>query len=164
MSFTRSLCLIRSAIHLLVGLFVLVLGGSVHAAGAVEMQVERIIDGAISEYNQGMESGDPQGWLKYFTDNVKRESPLSSQQGRAQFDEHYRSEFNSFKVQLTPKRKVVSGRSIAVLFDWEGTHRPSGAPIKVEMAAFFEVSTSGRFDSVAWVFDPTKLAKLVADK
>src|SRR5262245_9151238 len=49
---------------------------SAGAAGAVEMQVERIVTTAIDEYNLAMEEGSPEAWLKYFTDNVRRSSPL----------------------------------------------------------------------------------------
>jgi hypothetical protein len=131
------------------------------AAGAVEMQVERIVSGAINEYNQAMEAGDPEPWLKYFTDNARRQSPTSSQSGRAQFDEYYKSEFKDWKAKITPKKTVVMARTIAVLFDWEAVPRasPTDTPVKLEMAAFFDMSSSGRFDAVAYVFDPAKFGK-----
>jgi len=52
------------------------------AAGAVEMQVEHILVQTIDEYNQAMEANDPAGWVRYFTDNVRRHSPVSDQQGK----------------------------------------------------------------------------------
>lgn len=131
-----------------------------HAAGAVEMQVDRIVNSAIDEYNLGMESGDPEGWLKYFSDSAKRQSPLSSQTGKADFTEHYKSEFKDFKAKWVVKKMVVMARQIAVLFDWDATHKPTDTPVKIEMVAFFDMGSSGRFDSVHFVFDPAKLAKV----
>ncbi|MFO1350555.1 MAG: nuclear transport factor 2 family protein [Gammaproteobacteria bacterium] len=137
---------------------------AVFAAGAVEMQVEHIVDTAINEYNQGMESGNPDGWLKYFTDNIQRQSPLSAQTGQAEFADYYRNEFSSFKAHWTSKKMIVNGRSVAVLFDWEAVHKASGTPVKIEMAAFFDMATSGRFESVSFVFDSAKLAQLTGAK
>jgi SnoaL-like protein len=130
------------------------------AAGAVEMQVERIVDSTIAEYNQGMETGDPEGWLKYFTDNVRRQSPTSTQTGRTEFADFYRAEFKDFKAQWTAKKTVITGRSVAMLLDWDAVHKPSGTPVKIEMAAFFDMASSGRFESVVFVFDSAQLAKV----
>jgi hypothetical protein len=145
---------------LLLGGLSLVFTGAALAAGAVEMQVERIVDSTIAEYNQGMGTGDPEGWLKYFTDNVRRESPTSTQTGRTEFAEYYRAEFKDFKAQWTPKKTVITGRSVAMLLDWNAVHKRSGTPVKIEMAAFFDMASSGRFESVVFVFDSAQLAKL----
>ena len=68
---------------------ILVLGSifssTTFAAGAVEMQVESIIRQAMEEYNQSMENNDPAAWIKYFSDNVNRTSPVSSQSGKKIF-------------------------------------------------------------------------------
>ena len=58
------------------GLLVLALPPA-FAAGVVEMQVEHILVQTIDEYNQAMEANDPAGWMRYFTDNVRRHSAVS---------------------------------------------------------------------------------------
>ncbi|HZP86156.1 MAG TPA: nuclear transport factor 2 family protein, partial [Burkholderiales bacterium] len=133
-----------------------------HAAGAVEMQVERIVTTAIDEYNQAMESGDPEAWLKYFTDNVRRSSPLSSQQGKAALTEYYQGEFKNFKARWNTKKTIVMGRSAAAVVDCEIAQRPGGAEAKTEMVIVFELASSGRFESVDFYFDTAKVAKVIA--
>jgi predicted SnoaL-like aldol condensation-catalyzing enzyme len=132
------------------------------AAGAVEMQVERIVNTAIDEYNAAMDAGEPEAWLKYFTDNVRRTSPLGAQQGRAAFTEYYQSEFKNFKAHWNTKKMIVMGRSAAAIVECEMAQKPSGAEAKVDMAVVFELASSGRFESIDFYFDPAKIAKLVA--
>lgn len=132
------------------------------AAGAVEMQVERIVTISIDEYNQAMEAGDPGGWLKYFTDNVRRHGPQSEQHGKQEFSDYYRWEFENFRARWITKKMVVSGRSAAVVFEWEAVHRPSGTPLKVDMAAVLELASSGKFESVSFYFDTAKLGQYFA--
>jgi SnoaL-like domain len=132
------------------------------AAGAVEMQVEHIVVQTIDEYNQAMEASDPQPWLRYFTDNVRRHSPLSDQQGKKELAEYYDWEFKNFQAKYVTRKILVSGRSAAVAFDWEGVHKPSGTPIKLEMVAIYEMGPSGRFESVSFYFDTAKVAPLLA--
>ena len=133
------------------------------AAGAVEMQVEHLVKQMIDEYNEAMEKGDPQQWLRYFTDNVRRQSPLSNQQGKQEFSDYYAGEFKAFQVKYVTKKILVSGRSAAVTFDWEGKHKPSGTPVKVDMVAIYDMATSGRFESVSFYFDTVKVAQMFAD-
>ena len=130
------------------------------AAGAVEMQVEHIVVQTIDEYNQAMEAGDPQPWLRYFTDNVRRHSPLADQQGKQEVGDYYAWEFQNFRAKYVTKKILVSGRSAAVVFDWEGVHKASGTPVKVEMVGVYEMASSGRFDSVSFYFDTAKVAQL----
>jgi hypothetical protein len=132
------------------------------AAGAVEMQVERIVVQMIDEYNQAMEAGDPQSWLRYFTDNARRHSPLSDQQGKPDVAAYYAWEFKTFQTRCVTKSILVSGRSAAVVFDWEGVHKPSGAPVKLEMAAIYEMASSGKFDAVSLYFDTAKVRQMFA--
>jgi hypothetical protein len=132
------------------------------AAGAVEMQVEHILVQTIDEYNQAMEAGDPQSWLRYFTDNVHRHSPLSDQQGKKDFSDYYAWEFKTFQARYVTKKILVSGRSAAVVFDWEGVHKPSGTPVKLEMVGIYEMASSGRFEAVSFYFDTAKAAQLSA--
>jgi hypothetical protein len=132
------------------------------AAGAVEMQVEHIVVQTIDEYNQAMEAGDPQPWLRYFSDNVHRHSPLSDQQGKKEFADYYAWEFKNFQARYVTKKILVSGRSAAVAFDWEGVHKPSGTPVKLEMVGIFEMASSGRFEAVSFYFDTARVAQLFA--
>jgi hypothetical protein len=129
------------------------------AAGAVEMQVERMVIIAINEYNDGMEAGEPGGWLKYFTDNVRRQAPQSAQQGKQEFSEYYRSEFENYRARWNTKKMIISGRSAAVIFDWDAVHKPSGTPHKAEMVAVFELASSGKFESVGFYFDTASLGQ-----
>jgi hypothetical protein len=134
------------------------------AAGAVEMQVERIVTTAIDEYNQAMEEGNPEAWFKYFSDNVRRGSPLGAQQGRAAFDEYYQGEFKSFKARWNVRKTIVMGRSAVALVECELSQRSGGADGKVDMAIVFELASSGRFESLDFYFDTVKVAKLAAAK
>lgn len=132
------------------------------AAGAVEMQVERMVVIAIDDYNAAMEAGEPAGWLKYFTDNVRRVSPQSSQQGKQEFSGYYRSEFENYRARWNTKKMIISGRSAAVVFEWDATHKPSGTPHKVDMVAVFELASSGKFESVGFYFDTANLGRHAA--
>lgn len=123
------------------------------AAGAVEMQVERIVKIAILEYNAAMRDGDTARWLKYFTDNIRRQAPQSTQEGKQAFADYYEWEFENFEATWTTRRMIVSGRSGAVEFEWEAMHKPSGEPLKVNMVAIFELASSGKFESVNFYFD-----------
>jgi len=127
------------------------------AAGAVAMQVERIVKLAIMEYNSAMRDGDPAGWLKYFTSNVKRQGPRSTQEGQQAFADYYRREFANFEASWTTKRMIISGPAAAVEFEWEAVHKASGTPLKINMVAIFELASSGKFESVNFYFDPANL-------
>jgi len=135
---------------------------SARAAGAVEMQVERIVTTAIDEYNLAMEEGSPEGWLKYFTDNVRRGSPLGSQQGRAALNEYYAGEFKGFKMRWNVKKTIVMGRSAVALVECESARRAGDGQARADMAIVFELASSGRFESLDFYFDPAKLAGPVA--
>lgn len=126
------------------------------AAGAVEMQVEHILVQAIDEYNQAMEADDPAGWVRYFTDNVRRHSPVSDQQGKKDFAEYCAWEFRNFKARYVTKKILVSGRSAAVVFVWDAVHRPSGTSLQIEMVAIYELASSGKFESVSLYYDTAK--------
>jgi hypothetical protein len=135
---------------------------TVLAAGAVEMQVARIVNSAVDGYNGAMETGDPGGWLKYFTDNVKRQGPQSAQEGKQAFSEYYRREFETFRAKWTTTHMVISGRSGAVEFEWNAIHKASGTPLKVDMVAVFELASSGKFESVKFYFDTAMLGQYAA--
>lgn len=133
------------------------------AAGAVEMQVEHMLMQAIDEYNAVSESGDIANWTKYFTDNVNRRSPLSEQSGKKDVGDYYAWEFKNFQAKMDAKKVLVSGRAGVVVFMWEGTHKASSTPIKVEMVGIFEMASSGRFDKVTYFYDTAKVGKLLSD-
>ena len=126
------------------------------AAGAVEMQVERIVVTAIDEYNAAMEAGDPAGWLKYFTDSVKRRDPLAAQSGRQEFADYYAREFKTLQMKWTTKKMIIMGRSAAVEFEWAGMHKDSNTPVKLDAVAMLEMASSGRFESINFYFDTAK--------
>jgi ketosteroid isomerase-like protein len=135
------------------------------AAGAVAMQVERIIKIAIMEYNSAMRDGDAARWTKYFTDNVKRNAPQASQEGMKAFSEYYAWEFANFDATWTTKRMIISGPVGAVELEWDAVHKASGSPVKVNMVAIFELASSGKFQSVDFYFDSAELGDyLVAAK
>ena len=129
------------------------------AAGAVEMQVARIVNSAVDGYNRAMETGDAGGWLKYFTDNVHRRGPLSAQDGKPAFSEYYQRELETFQARWNTRHMVISGRSGAVEFEWDAVHKASGTPIKVNMVGVFKLASSGKFESVNFYFDTAKLGQ-----
>lgn len=129
------------------------------AAGAVEMQVERIVVQAIGEYNDAMAAGNPAGWLKYFTEGVRRRSPLSEQAGKEAFDDYYRKEFEAFQARWTTSKMIIAGRSAAVEFEWDAVHKASNAPVKLNMVAVFQLAPNGKFESVNFYFDSAKIAQ-----
>jgi len=129
------------------------------AAGAVEMQVARIVNAAVDGYNRAMETGESGKWLKYFTDNVMRHGPQSAQDGKEAFSEYYLREFDTFQAKWATKHMVISGRSGAVEFEWEAVHKASGTPLKVNMVAIFELASSGKFESVKFYFDTAELGQ-----
>jgi len=135
---------------------------SAMAAGAVAMQVERIVKIAIMEYNSAMRDGDTARWLKYFTDNVKRQAPDGSQQGMKAFAEYYGWEFENFEATWATKRMIISGPIGAVEFEWDAVHKASGTPVKIDMVALFELASSGKFESVTFYFDTAKYADFFA--
>lgn len=138
--------------------------GVAHAAGAVEMQVERIVVQAIGEYNDAMAAGDPAAWLKYFTEGVRRRAPQSEQDGKEAFDQYYRKEFEAFRAKWTTSKIIIAGRSAAVEFEWDAVHKASNAPVKINMVAVLQLAPNGKFDSVNFYFDSAKLAQYnVAD-
>jgi hypothetical protein len=87
---------------------------------------------------------------------------LSDQQGKQDFADYYAWEFKNFQAKYVTKKILVSGRSAAVVFDWEGVHKPSGAPIKLEMVAVYEMASSGRFDTISFYFDSAKVRQMFA--
>ncbi len=133
------------------------------AAGAVEMQVESIIRQAMEEYNQSMENNDPAAWIKYFSDNVSRTTPLSAQSGKKDFADYVNGEYKTLKARFDVKKIIVGGRSAAVVFTWDVTNRKSGDTVRIDAVGVYEMGTSGRFDSVVYYFDPAKAGKLSAD-
>ncbi len=132
------------------------------AAGAVEMQVARIVKSAVNGYNGAMHSGDADRWLKYFTGNVQRKGPQSAQEGKEAFSAYYEREFETFKARWITKQMVISGRSGAVEFEWDAVHKASGTPLKIDMVAIFQLASSGKFESVSFYFDTAKLGQYSA--
>lgn len=133
------------------------------AAGSVEMQVERIIKISILEYNSAMKAGESERWLKYFTDNVKRHAPTGSQEGKQALGDYYGWEFGNFEANWSTKRMFIQGNAGAVEFEWTATHKPSGAQVKTDMVAIFQLASSGKFESIDFYFDPAKLGQYLAD-
>jgi hypothetical protein len=109
-----------------------------------------------------MDAGDPEAWLKYFTDNVRRGSPLGAQQGKASFTEYYQNEFKNLKSRWTAKKMIVMGRSAAAVIECDVTQRASGQEAKVDTVVVFELASSGRFESIDFYYDTAKVAKLLA--
>ena len=129
------------------------------AAGSVEMQVEHLTKVAIEEYNEAMDAGTPDNWVKYFTDNVTRNDLLSSQHGKGEFAEYYQQEFKNFRAKMVVNKMIVGGRSVAVVFTWDAVHKLSGRSLKLEMVGVFEMASNGKFDSVSFYYDSAKAGK-----
>lgn len=143
-------------------MFVLFQAHDARAAGAVEMQVERIVKIAIMEYNSAMRSGDSARWVKYFTDNVKRKSPQSTQEGKQAFEEYFAWEFANFDATWTTKRMLVSGRSGAVEYEWDAVHKSTGTPLKLNIVVILEMASSGKFEAADFYFDTAKYGEYFA--
>lgn len=135
---------------------------SAMAAGAVAMQVERIVKLAIMEYNSAMREGDTARWLKYFTDNVKRQASTGSQDGMKAFADYYNWEFENFDATWSTKQMIISGPVGAVEFEWDAVHKASGTAVKINAVAVFELASSGKFESVKFYFDPGAYAEFFA--
>src|SRR5690606_17431183 len=101
-----------------------------------------------------------EGWLKYFTENVRRSAPQSEQAGKEAFDAYYRAEFGAFQAKWTTSRMIIAGRSAAVEFEWEALHKASNTPVKLNMVAVMQLAPNGKFDSVNFYYDNSVLAKL----
>jgi hypothetical protein len=160
---TSATSTIRRSFAGIILVFGSIFSSAAFAAGAVEMQVESIIRQAMEEYNQSMENNDPAAWIKYFSDNVSRTTPLSSQSGKKDFSDYVNGEYKTFKARFDVKKMIVGGRSAAVVFTWDVTHRKSGDSVRIDAVGIYEMGTSGRFDSVVYYFDPVKAGKLAAE-
>ncbi|UCD68377.1 MAG: nuclear transport factor 2 family protein [Betaproteobacteria bacterium] len=132
-------------------------------AGAVAMQVDRIVKLAIMEYNSAMRAGDPSRWTKYFTDDVKRNAPQASQDGLTAFSDYYAWEFENFEATWTTKRMLISGPVGAVEFEWNAVHKASGTPVKLDMVAVIELAASGKFQSVNFYQGTARHAEYFSD-
>ena len=156
-----------SRIHRYISVFLLSLGllfsVNAKAAGSVEMQVESIIRQALTGYNNAMEAEDTAEWVKYFSDNVTRQSPLSNQSGKKDFTEFFNAEFKAFKAKYEVKQIIVHGRTAAIVYTWEAQHKASGDFFKVPMVAIYDMDTSGRFSAITYYFDTAKLGKYSKD-
>ena len=133
------------------------------AAGAVEMQVEHMISLSMEEYNHAMEVGDPDGWLRYFTDNVYRNGLLSAQNGKKEFSDYYQWEFKNFQAKCVVKKVLVNGRSAAVVYSWDAVHKASGSPLQLDMVVVYEMASSGKFESASFYYDTAKAAKFFVE-
>jgi hypothetical protein len=132
------------------------------AAGSVEMQVEHLVKNAMAEYNTAMETNDSASFLKYFSANATRETPLSRHAGSAELARYFEAEFNAYKASVQVKKVFVQGNSAAIEFTWDAVDRKSGDALKIDMVGLYEVGASGQFSSATYYFDSAK-AKALAD-
>ena len=133
------------------------------AAGAVAMQVERIVKIAIMEYNGAMRAGDPSRWIKYFTNDVKRTAPQTMQEGMQAFTDYYAWEFENFEATWATKRMIISGSVGAVEFEWDAVHKASGTPVRIDMVAVVELASSGKFQSINFYYGTAQQTDHFAD-
>ncbi|MBI1397812.1 MAG: hypothetical protein GC151_17710 [Betaproteobacteria bacterium] len=131
------------------------------AAGSVEMQVEHIVNETVQEYNDAMVNGDAQTWARYFTENVERESPISSQEGKQAVTNYFKWEFANFQAKYDVKRMIVSGRTAAIEFVWVATHKPTKTEIRIPMIAIYDMASSGKFDHLTFYYDTAKYGDLL---
>ncbi len=136
--------------------------GSAMAAGSVEMQVEHLVKDAMSEYNSAMEANDSASFLKYFSSNATRETPLSKQSGRAELAKYLEAEFKTFKASYQIKKSFIKGSSAAIVFTWDAVNRATGDAVKIDMVGVYEVGSSGQFSSATYYFDSAKAKALSA--
>ncbi len=136
--------------------------GDAQAAGSVEMQVEHLVKDALAEYNSAMEANDSASFLKYFSSNATRETPLSRHAGRTELARYFEAEFNAYKASFQVKKMFVQGNSAAIVFTWDAVDRKSGDALKIDMVGLYEVGSSGQFSSATYYFDSAK-ARALAD-
>jgi ketosteroid isomerase-like protein len=134
--------------------------GDALAAGSVEMQVEHLVKNAMAEYNAAMEANDSASFLKYFSSNATRETPLSRQSGRAELARYFEAEFNAYKASFQVQKMFVQGNSAAIEFTWDAVDRKSGDALKIDMVGLYEVGSSGQFSSATYYFDSAKAGTL----
>jgi ketosteroid isomerase-like protein len=134
--------------------------GNALAAGSVEMQVEHLVRNAMAEYNAAMEANDSASFLKYFSSNATRETPLSRHAGRAELARYFEAEFNAYKASFQLKKVFVQGNSAAIVFTWDAVDRKSGDALKIDMVGLYEVGSSGQFSSATYYFDSAKASAL----
>ena len=162
---TRSIFNRRSFIGACAMAAAVAISGPAMAAGSVEMQVEHLVKDAMVEYNSAMEANDSAAFLKYFSSNATRETPLSKQSGRGELGKYLEAEFKTFKATYQIKKTFIKGNSAAIVFTWDAVNRASGDAVKIDMVGVFEVGSSGQFSSAAYYFDSAKAKALaVLDK
>lgn len=132
------------------------------AAGSVEMQVEHLVKDAMTEYNSAMEANDSAAFLKYFSSNATRETPLSKQSGREELGRYLEAEFKTFKATYQIKKSFIKGNSAAVVFTWDAVNRATGEAVKIDMVGVYEVGSSGQFSSATYYFDSAQAKALAA--
>lgn len=130
------------------------------AAGSVEMQVAHLVKDAMAEYNSAMEANDSASFLKYFSSNAKRVSPLSSQSGREELGKYFEAEFQAYKARFDIKKVFIDGNSAAIVFVWDAVDRKTGDPLKIDMVGVYEVGSSGQFSSATYYFDSAQAKAL----
>ncbi len=162
---TRSIFTRRTLIGTVAMAAALATGGSALAAGSVEMQVEHLVTDAMTEYNSAMEANDSAAFLKYFSSNATRETPLSKQSGRDELGKYLEAEFKTFKASYQIKKTFIKGNSAAIVFTWDAVNRSTGDAVKIDMVGVYEVGSSGQFSSAVYYFDSAKAKALaVLDK
>ncbi|MEO0319027.1 MAG: hypothetical protein RL404_2704 [Pseudomonadota bacterium] len=162
---TRSIFTRRTLIGTVAMAAALATGGSALAAGSVEMQVEHLVKDAMTEYNSAMEANDSAAFLKYFSSNATRETPLSKQSGRDELGKYLEAEFKTFKASYQIKKTFIKGNSAAIVFTWDAVNRSTGDAVKIDMVGVYEVGSSGQFSSAVYYFDSAKAKALaVLDK
>lgn len=162
---TRSIFTRRNLIGACAMAAAIATGGSALAAGSVEMQVEHLVKDAMTEYNSAMEANDSAAFLKYFSSNATRETPLSKQSGRDELGKYLEAEFKTFKASYQIKKTFIKGNSAAIVFTWDAVNRATGDAVKIDMVGVYEVGSSGQFSSATYYFDSAKAKALaVLDK
>ena len=128
------------------------------SAGSLEMQVEKMVKTALKSYNKSMKEKSPQDWLKYFTEDVMLKAPKTNLSGITKLTEYYTDHFQNYNAKYEVQKIIVKGRSAAAELIWSGSDRNNQKDIEVEMVILFELSPSGKFDSVSLYFDTSKLS------
>ena len=143
----------KNPLIILLSLFLVFSSFSLKAAGSLEMQVEKTISRALSSYNKAITDNDPEYWLRYFNKDIIFSSPLKNSKDVDDLKEYYTLEFSNFDANYETEQVIAKGRTAAAKLVWNIKKKGDANFSKIKIAAFFELSPSGKFSSAKFYFD-----------
>lgn len=143
----------KNYLSILLSLFLVFSSLSLKAAGSLEMQVEKTITRALNSYNKAITDNDPDYWLRYFNKDITFSSPLKTSKNIDDLKNYYSLEFSNFDANYETEQVIAKGRTAAAKLVWNIKKKSDANFSKISIAAFFELSPSGKFSSATFYFD-----------